>query len=99
MDDKLLDHHTTCTRPESILPKRVLDLSRLDRERRVSLYIPEGEVRQPYAALSYTWGEKSRLMMTDASDKKKKKRKKEQQPLAGDQKLVVKQYMPLPRIP
>jgi hypothetical protein len=91
-----LDHHATCTRPESILPKRVLDLSRLDEERRVSLYIPEGEVRQPYAALSYTWGEKTRLMTTDVT---KKKTKKEQQPVAGDQRLMVKKSVPLPRIP
>jgi len=94
--EECLDHHATCTRPESILPKRVLDISSLDKEGRVSLYIPEGEVRQTYAALSYTWGEKTRLMTTDVSNKKTKRG---QQAVAGDQKLVVKKLVPLPRIP
>lgn len=53
--------HPECSRPQSRLPKRVLDLGRQGEKLRVSLYITRGE-EQPYAALSYSWGETDRLV-------------------------------------
>jgi hypothetical protein len=56
-------NHPECSRPPSKLPKRVLDLARLDSENKVSLCLTNGEMEpQRYAALSYSWGETDRLV-------------------------------------
>jgi hypothetical protein len=50
----LLRNHCDCTNPNSILPKRVLDVG-TETEKWLLLHISSGEV-EPYVALSYFWG-------------------------------------------
>lgn len=55
----------SCTAPEPILPKRVLDVG-TDMAKRLRLYISSGEVA-PYVALSHCWGPTRNLLKTTTS--------------------------------